>query len=148
MQAEKGKEKGQHLTLCVSLSVPGAERLSQVHDHGDRCRCQTNVRKSTERTEPLQDLTDEVRLKQPDFFSCAHKTRTNYHLLISMNCNIHIKTNPTGMEATFCSCTLILIVILPSTAGISWSLIKNSCLNIIMSVKRRQDTILYRNMHI
>lgn len=29
----------------------------------------------------------------------------------------------------------ILIVILRSTAGISWSLIKNSCLNIIMSVK-------------
>lgn len=139
--AEMQKEKGQHLTLCVSLCRE-AERSSQEHDHGDGCRCQTNVRKSwgqrkkTQR-EPLQDLTDEVRLKQPDFFSCAHKTRTNYHLLISMNCNIHIKTNPTGMEATFCSCTLILIVILPSTAGISWSLIKNSCLNIIMSVKRR-----------
>lgn len=65
------REKGQHLTLRVSL-CGGAERSAQEHDRGDGCRCQSNVRKSwaqREKTqrEPLQDLTDEVRLKQPDF---------------------------------------------------------------------------------
>lgn len=50
------------------------------------------------------------------------------------------------MKVSFCVYTCILIAILPSTAGISWALIKNSCLNIIMSVKTHWNSIFKKGV--